>query len=98
MVVDKAGKNMRGYVFDPVKGTQTGSVALSNALVAALGGLGKGIALNEDATGLYYQRASALSPRGALDFNDFAIWNRALTAEELTAIYTSGQPLSALAP
>lgn len=97
MVVDKAGKNMSGYVFDPVKGTQTGSVALSNALVAALGGLGKGIALNEDATGLYYQRWSA-SPRGAMDFNDFAIWNRALTAEELTAIYTSGQPLSALAP
>ncbi|PIF76839.1 concanavalin A-like lectin/glucanase superfamily protein [Variovorax sp. 54] len=98
MVIDKAGKNMNGYVFDPVKGTQTGSVALSNALVAALGGLGKGIALNEDATGLYYQRASADSPRGAMDFNDFAIWNRALTAEELAAIYTSGQPLSALAP
>ncbi|QSI29087.1 hypothetical protein GNX71_05655 [Variovorax sp. RKNM96] len=98
MVVDKAGRNMSGYVFDPVKGTQTGSVALSNALVAALGGLGKGISLNEDGTGLYYQRWSNDSPRGAMDFNDFAIWNRALTAEELTTIFTSGQPLSALTP
>ncbi|MDQ0069852.1 hypothetical protein J2W34_001626 [Variovorax boronicumulans] len=98
MVVDKAGKNMNGYVFDPVKGTQTGSVALSSALVAALGGLGKGIGLNEDGTGLYYQRWASASPRGAMDFNDFAIWNRALTAEELTSIFTSGQPLSALAP
>ena len=97
MVVDKTGKNMNGYVFDPVKGTQTGSVALSSALVAALGGLGKGIGLNEDGTGLYYQRQSS-SPRGAMDFNDFAIWNRALTAEELTNIFASGQPLSNLTP
>jgi Concanavalin A-like lectin/glucanases superfamily len=97
MVIDKSAKNMRGYVFDPVKGTQSGSTALSSAQVAALGGLGQGFGLNGDGTGNYYQRWSA-SPRGAMDFNDLAIWNRALTAEELTSIFTSGQPLSALSP
>lgn len=95
MVIDKAGLTMDGYAFDPVRGAQTGRVALSSALIAKLGGLKNGIGLNEDGSGLYYNRQSS-SPRGAMDFNDFAIWNRALTSAELNSIFKSGQPLSTL--
>ncbi len=97
MVVDKAGLKMTGYLFDPVKGTQTGSATLTTAITAQLGGLGDGISLNEDGTGLYYQRWSA-SPRGAMDFNDLALWNRALTADELASIFKTAKPLSSLLP
>uniref|UniRef100_UPI000D368911 LamG-like jellyroll fold domain-containing protein n=1 Tax=unclassified Variovorax TaxID=663243 RepID=UPI000D368911 len=95
MVIDKAGLAMNAYAIDPVRGVQTGRVALSSALVAKLGGLKNGIGLNEDGTGLYYQRQPS-SPRGAMDFNDFAIWNRALTADEIASLYRSARPLSTL--
>lgn len=95
MVIDKAAMKMDGYAFDPVRGVQTGRTDLSPTLVAKLGGLNNGIGLNEDGSGLYYKRQSA-SPRGAMDFNDFAIWNRALTSAELNSIFKSGQPLSSL--
>jgi hypothetical protein len=97
MVIDKAGLKMNGYALDSVKGIQTGSAALSPALVAKLGGLKNGIGLNEDGTGLYYRRQPS-SPRGAMDFNDFAIWNRALTADEIASLYKAGRPLSTLIP
>ena len=97
VVIDKAALKMTGYVFDPAKGTQTGSAALTTAINAKLGGLGNGLSLNEDGTGLYYQRWSA-SPRGAMDFNDLAIWGRALSADELASIFKSGKPLSSLRP
>lgn len=97
VVIDKAAMKMDGYAFDPVRGVQTGRVDLSPTptLIAKLGGLKNGIGLNEDGSGLYYKRQSA-SPRGAMDFNDFAIWNRALTSAELNSIFKSGQPLSTL--
>ena len=97
MVIDKANLRMSGYVIDPALGTQAGSTAITSALVARLGGLANGIGLNEDGTGLYYQR-NAASPRGAMDFDDFAIWRRALTAEEIGSLFKSGQPLSTLLP
>ncbi|SFN27569.1 LamG domain-containing protein [Variovorax sp. OV329] len=96
VVIDKASLKMSGYVIDPALGTQAGSTAITSALVAKLGGLGNGIGLNEDGTGLYYQR-NAASPRGAMDFDDFAIWKRALTADEIATLFKSGQPLSTLA-
>jgi len=97
LVIDKANLRMTPYVFDATRATQTGSATLTPDLVAKLGGLNNGIGLNEDGTGQYYKRETS-SPRGAMDFNDFAIWNRALTADELASIFKSGQPLSALAP
>lgn len=95
VVIDKAALTMKGYVMDPVRGIQTNSTAITSALVDKLGGLGNGLGLNEDGTGLYYQRETS-SPRGAMDFDDFAIWNRALTNAELTSIFKSGTPLSTL--
>jgi len=95
MLIDKAALTMKGYVMDPVRGIQTHSTAITSALVDKLGGLGNGLGLNEDGTGLYYQRETS-SPRGAMDFDDFAIWNRALTNDELTSIFKSGTPLSTL--
>ncbi|WP_260397271.1 LamG domain-containing protein [Variovorax sp. KBW07] len=96
-VIDKAGQKMDAYAIDPVKGVQTGSLALTPALIAKLGGMKAGIGLNEDGTGLYYKR-QASSPRGAMDFNEFAIWNRALTADEVASLYKAGAPLSTLTP
>ncbi|WP_261803338.1 LamG-like jellyroll fold domain-containing protein [Variovorax sp. PAMC26660] len=95
VVIDKTALTMKGYVLDPVNGIQANSTAITSALVDKLGGLGNGLGLNEDGTGLYYQRETT-SPRGAMDFNDFAIWNRALTNDELTSIFKSGQPLLTL--
>jgi hypothetical protein len=97
MVIDKAGLAMDAYAIDPARGVQTGHVALTPPLVAALGGLKNGIGLNEDATGLYYKRQSS-SPRGAMDFNDLAIWNRALSAAEVANLYKAAAPLSTLLP
>jgi hypothetical protein len=97
VVIDKTALTMKGYVMDPVKGIQNKSVAITSARVAKLGGLGNGLGLNEDGTGLYYQR-EASSPRGAMDFNDFAIWNRALTSDDLASTFKSRQPLSTLPP
>ncbi|WP_296486120.1 LamG-like jellyroll fold domain-containing protein [Rhodoferax sp.] len=97
VVIDKANLKMTGYVFDPVKGAQTGSVVLTAALIGKLGGLNNGFGLNEDGTGLYYQRETS-SPRGAMDFNDFAIWSRELTGDELASVYKAAQPLSSLNP
>lgn len=95
VVIDKTALTMKGYVMDPVRGIQTNGTAITSALVGKLGGLGNGLGLNEDGTGLYYQRETS-SPRGAMDFDDFAIWNRALTNDELTSIFKSGTPLSTL--
>ncbi|MGJ7498780.1 LamG-like jellyroll fold domain-containing protein [Variovorax sp. ZT5P49] len=95
VLIDKTALTMKGYVMDPVRGIQTNSTAITSALVGKLGGLGNGLGLNEDGTGLYYQRETS-SPRGAMDFDDFAIWNRALTNDELTSIFKSGTPLSTL--
>ena len=95
VVIDKSALTMKGYVMDPARGIQTNSTAITSALVGKLGGLGNGLGLNEDGTGLYYQRETS-SPRGAMDFDDFAIWNRALTNDELTSIFKSGTPLSTL--
>lgn len=97
VVIDKANLRMTPYVFDAARAAQTGSATLNAELVAQLGGLGNGIGLNEDGTGQYYQRETR-SPRGAMDFDDVAIWHRALTADELASIFKSGQPLSTLAP
>ncbi|MGJ7613332.1 MULTISPECIES: LamG-like jellyroll fold domain-containing protein [unclassified Variovorax] len=96
VVIDKAPPQLTGYLFDPVRGKQTKKQDLTSALIANLGGLKNGIGLNEDGTGRYYQSEAPKSPRGAMDFNDFAIWNRALTDTELTSIFTSGKPLSTL--
>ncbi len=95
VVIDKANLKMTGYVLDPALGTQTGSATLTTALVAQLGGLKNGIGFNEDGTGLYYQRETS-SPRGAMDFDDVAIWRRALTADEIASLFKSAQPLSTL--
>jgi hypothetical protein len=95
VVIDKANLKLTGYVFDSARAMQTGSATLTSALVAQLGGLKNGIGLNEDGTGQYYQRETS-SPRGAMDFNEFAIWNRALTTDELTSVFKSGQPLMLL--
>ncbi|ADU35369.1 LamG-like jellyroll fold domain-containing protein [Variovorax paradoxus] len=97
VVIDKANLKLTGYVFDSARAMQTGNTTLTSALVAQLGGLKNGIGLNEDGTGQYYQRETS-SPRGAMDFNEFAIWNRALTTDELTSIFKSGQPLMLLLP
>ncbi|MET3514662.1 hypothetical protein ABIC63_002441 [Pseudacidovorax sp. 1753] len=95
VVIDKANLRMTGYVLDPALGTQTGSATLTSTLVAQLGGLKNGIGLNEDGTGLYYQRETS-SPRGAMDFDDVAIWRRALTADEIASMFKAAQPLSTL--
>ncbi|MDQ0610375.1 hypothetical protein QFZ83_004546 [Variovorax sp. W1I1] len=97
VVIDKANLKLTGYVFDSARAMQTGSATLTSTLVAQLGGLKNGIGLNEDGTGQYYQRETS-SPRGAMDFNEFAIWNRALTTDELASIFKSGQPLTLLLP
>lgn len=97
VVIDKANLRMTPYVFDAARAVQTGSATLTTDLVARLGGLNNGIGLNEDGTGQYYKRETS-SPRGAMDFNDLAIWNRALTADEVTSLFKSGQPLSTLQP
>ncbi len=63
VVIDKAALTMKGYVMDPVRGIQTNSTAITSALVDKLGGLGNGLGLNEDGTGLYYQRENLFAAR-----------------------------------
>jgi hypothetical protein len=98
LVIDKAGLRMDSYLLDPVRGVQSRSVALTAAYLDKLGGLGNGLSLNEDGTGLYYQRYDGASPRGAMDFDDLAIWNRALSSDEITSMFQAARPLSSLQP
>ena len=97
MVVDRTNLTMTAYLFDPVKGTTNRSIVFTSAVDAGMAGLGRGFSLNEDGTGLYY-KTYPVSPRSALDFNELAFWDRALTADELGSIYLSGRPLSTLTP
>jgi hypothetical protein len=97
VVIDKAEGKMLGHVFDPKKGAQFGSVALEARTLQALGGTGTGeLGLNEDVTGQYYKRWGRSDIN--MDFGELAMWDRALSTDELTSIYESRQPLSSLQP
>ncbi|HBJ68883.1 MAG TPA: hypothetical protein DDZ09_11735, partial [Alcaligenes faecalis] len=97
VVIDKADGRMMGHVFDPKKGAQFSSVALEARTIQALGGTGTGeLGLNEDVTGQYYKRWGRSDIN--MDFGELAIWDRALSTDELTSIYESRQPLSSLQP
>jgi hypothetical protein len=97
VVIDKAQGKMLGHVFDPKKGAQFGSVALEARTLQALGGTGTGeLGLNEDVTGQYYKRWGRSDIN--MDFGELAMWDRALSTDELTSIYESRQPLSSLQP
>lgn len=97
VVIDKAEGKMLGHVFDPKKGAQLGSVALEARTLQALGGTGTGeLGLNEDVTGQYYKRWGRSDIN--MDFGELAMWDRALSTDELTSIFESRQPLSSLQP
>lgn len=97
VVIDKTDGRMLGHVFDPKKGAQFSSVALEARTIQALGGTGTGeLGLNEDVTGQYYKRWGRSDIN--MDFGELAIWDRALSTDELTSIYESRQPLSSLQP
>lgn len=95
--IDATNLKMNSYLFDPVKGTQINSIPFTTAIASKLSGLGLGFSLNEDGTGVYY-KSWPQSPRGAMDFNELAVWNRLLTQDEVASIYLSGRPLSTLTP
>ncbi len=98
VIIDKSGKVMRGHVFDPALGAQFSSVALETRTIQALGGTGAGkLGINEDVTGQYYKRWNPGYDVN-MDFGELAIWERALSTDELTSIYESRKPLSSLQP
>ena len=98
LVVDATAKRFSGYIIDPLRGVQkVENKVIANTDVTKLNGLGVGWALNNDATFNYVaNNAGALN--GAMDFNDVAVWTRALTADELLSIDGSHKPLSSLNP
>lgn len=98
LVVDAANKRFSGYIIDPLRGMQkVENKAIASTDVTKLNGLGSGWALNNDGTFNYVaNNAGALT--GAMDFNDIAVWKRALTADELASIDASHKPLSSLNP
>ncbi|VFR45057.1 probable nucleotide pyrophosphatase homolog [plant metagenome] len=99
LVVDRSARTFTSYVFDPVKGQQIKSLAFSAALGNFVPGLGTGFSLAEDGTGSYITKENnAGSPRGQMDFNELALWNRVLTEQELVSIYRAGRPLHTLQP
>ncbi|GHD67540.1 alkaline phosphatase family protein [Jeongeupia chitinilytica] len=100
--VDAANRKMSAYLFDPVIGEQkTENKAIANTDISKLKGLGV-LGLNEDGTGQYYKRncgtPSCATPRGRMEFNDFAVWSRVLTLTELRSIYASNRSLTTLNP
>ena len=97
MSIDKDSAQLNGYLFDPLRGFQTSSTALSASKLTSLGGLGNGFGLNEDGTGTFNYRFKGKS-RDRMDFNELAIWKRALSAEEVRVLYMSGQSLRSLLP
>ncbi|HRL22307.1 MAG TPA: hypothetical protein PLG97_02710 [Alcaligenes sp.] len=97
VVIDKTGKIMRGHVFDNKRGAQFGSIPLEDRTLNALVGTGTNeLGLAEDVTGQYYKRWKRSDIN--MDFGELAIWERALTTDELTSIYESRKPLSSLQP
>ena len=82
--------------------------------VAGLAGVNQasevGFGLGEDGTGKFYmvkngQTAGSYDPSRAtsdkpmqMAFSDLAMWNRALTADEMSSMFLSQKPLSGLLP
>lgn len=95
MSIDKDTAQLNGYLFDAVRGLQSSSMTLGASKLSNLGGLGNGFGLNEDGTGTFNYRFKGKS-RDRMEFNDLAIWQRAITAEEVRVLYMSGHSLSSL--
>lgn len=95
--IDTQAQTFTSYVFDPILGMQKRSTSYKTALNNHLSGLGNGFGLGEDGTGKYiYTEKSAGSPRGTMDYNDFTVWSRTLSDDELESIYRSQRPIATL--
>lgn len=102
MAIDVPNLTANFHVYDPVFGTQSTSVAITSAFVAALNGLNTNFTLNEDGDGGYgpnYRNGNASNTIGGrFDYGEFATWNRALTKAEVDSIGRSGTSLTTLVP
>lgn len=102
MAIDAAKLSANFYVYDPVLGTQSASVAITSAYLAAMNGLDTYFTLNEDGDGGYgpnYRNGNAANTIGGrFDFSEFATWNRVLTKAEVESIARSGTSLTTLTP
>lgn len=96
VAIDKEKSQLFAYVIDPVLGQQNGSISLDASKLKALGGAQQSaLSFAEDMTGLYTHRNKTVTQSA---YADLAIWERALSLDEVLAIYLSRQPLSSLLP
>lgn len=93
--VDTVAKKATAYVGTP--GQTLKNAALNLAALDMVKMLPAGsLIFNEDATGKFYSSypSGAVAPK----YNDVALWNRSLSAKEVTMLFSAGKSLSALNP
>lgn len=94
--VDVAAQKAVAYVAQPGQKLQASPLDLSSLNLAKTFA-NQTLVFNEDATGQFYNSGYAIgsvSPK----YNDFALWGRVLSANEVTMLFSSGQSLTALDP
>ncbi|MEZ0605028.1 cytotoxic necrotizing factor Rho-activating domain-containing protein [Paraburkholderia sp. IW21] len=96
MTFDTAARMATAYVRDHVRGLQSAELSLAGIDGEMIRGIHSTIGFNEDARGDYYSRGNGMP--GTMSFNDVAMWNRALTEQEVRSVSESKQSLSALRP
>ncbi|KEY59649.1 LamG-like jellyroll fold domain-containing protein [Serratia sp. DD3] len=95
LTVDVTAQKAIAYVAQPGQKLQISPLDLSSLNLAKTFS-NETLVFNEDATGVFYRgyAIGSVSPK----YNDFALWGRVLSANEVTMLFSSGQSLTTLNP
>ncbi|BCL75931.1 hypothetical protein JHS3_16670 [Jeongeupia sp. HS-3] len=93
IAVDTATRTMRCYASNAAGSVAEAVLSYANVSGNIVPSFGRW-ALNEDGRGTYYSRYPA--ERFLIEFDDLAVWGRALVASDIQAIASANQPIQTL--
>jgi hypothetical protein len=96
MSVDSVKKTTQVFIADPNRPLQTATANLSAFDLSKFTGLNV-LGINEDAQGNYFTAGKG-GAAGSFDFSDLAIWNRALSQDDVMGLATTGKSLKSFNP
>ncbi|MBY0445527.1 MAG: hypothetical protein K2Q15_10010 [Burkholderiales bacterium] len=96
MSVDSTKKTAQVFIADPNRPLQTTTANLSAFDLSKFTGLNV-LGINEDAQGNYFTAGKG-GAAGSFDFSDLAIWNRALSQDDVMGLATTGKSLKSFNP
>jgi hypothetical protein len=96
MSVDSIKKTAQVFIADPNRPLQTATATLTPFDLSKFTGLNV-LGINEDAQGNYFTAGKG-GAAGSFDFSDLAIWNRALSQDDVMGLATTGKSLKSFNP